>query len=198
VATHKVRLPCCALGITAERVSMLDVWDAKFADKDLVSQGGLPGGQFGEVSRASLPAYMPLLTVPPLYYPGTQIDVALCRLDNALYVRKAQPRRQVLQATRERDVLLRARRTGSVWSPHLLCAYKENSSAGGGGPLTYTLVMSYVPGGTLEDVLESCMGGQGGMAEEDVRWWFCQAICAIGWLHEQGWAHRFVLLQYLF
>ena len=56
---------------------------------------------------------------------------------------------------------------------------------------TYTLVMSYVPGGTLEDVLESCL--QGGMVESDVRWWFAQAVCAIGWLHEQGWAHRYVL-----
>ncbi|QRW26494.1 AGC/DMPK/GEK protein kinase [Rhizoctonia solani] len=144
-----------------------DVADARFGDKDLVSQGGLPGGQFGE------------------------IDVALCRLDNSLYVRKAQPRRQALQATRERDVLLRARRTGSVWSPHLLCAFKEGVGCGypsGEGPLTYTLVMSYVPGGTLEDVLESCTVG--GLAEADVRWWFSQAVCAIGWLHEQGWAHR--------
>ncbi|CCO29536.1 hypothetical protein BN14_03551 [Rhizoctonia solani AG-1 IB] len=48
--------------------------------------------------------------------------------------------------------------------------------------------MSYVPGGTLEDVLESCTVG--GLAEADVRWWFSQAVCAIGWLHEQGWAHR--------
>ncbi|KAG9126699.1 hypothetical protein FRC07_002323 [Ceratobasidium sp. 392] len=142
------------------------VHDARFGDKDLVSQGGLPGGQFGE------------------------IDVTLCRLDNALYVRKAQPRRQALQATRERDVLLRARRTNSVWSPHLLCAYKESATAENMGPLTYTLVMSYVPGGTLEDVLESCVGAELRMAEEDVKWWFCQAICAIGWLHEQGWAHR--------
>ncbi|CAE6495840.1 unnamed protein product [Rhizoctonia solani] len=144
-----------------------DVADARFGDKDLVSQGGLPGGQFGE------------------------IDVALCRLDNALYVRKAQPRRQALQATRERDVLLRARRTGSVWSPHLLCAFKEGAGCGypsNEGPLSYTLVMSYVPGGTLEDVLESCTVG--GLAESDVRWWFSQAVCAIGWLHEQGWAHR--------
>ncbi|KAG8703473.1 hypothetical protein FRC08_002815 [Ceratobasidium sp. 394] len=142
------------------------VWDAKFGDKDLVSQGGLPGGQFGE------------------------IDVTLCRLDKALYVRKAQPRRQALQATRERDVLLRARRTNSVWSPHLLCAYKESGNTDNMGPLTYTLVMSYVPGGTLEDVLESCVGGEARMAEEDVKWWFSQAVCAIGWLHEQGWAHR--------
>ncbi|KDN43125.1 hypothetical protein RSAG8_06278, partial [Rhizoctonia solani AG-8 WAC10335] len=144
-----------------------DVADARFGDKDLVSQGGLPGGQFGE------------------------IDVALCRLDNALYVRKAQPRRQVLQATRERDVLLRARRFGSVWSPHLLCAFKEGAGCGypsNEGPLTYTLVMSYVPGGTLEDVLESCTVG--GLAESDVRWWFSQTICAIGWLHEQASAHR--------
>ncbi|CAE6453691.1 unnamed protein product [Rhizoctonia solani] len=144
-----------------------DVAGARFGDKDLVSQGGLPGGQFGE------------------------IDVALCRLDNALYVRKAQPRRQALQATRERDVLLCARRTGSVWSPHLLCAFKEGAGCGypsNEGPLTYTLVMSYVPGGTLEDVLESCTVG--GLAESDVQWWFSQAISAIGWLHEQGWAHR--------
>ncbi|KAG9101893.1 hypothetical protein FRC06_002507 [Ceratobasidium sp. 370] len=141
------------------------VWDAKFGDKDLVSQGGLPGGQFGE------------------------IDVTLCRVDKALYVRKAQPRRQALQATRERDVLLQARRTNSVWSPHLLCAYKESGTTDNMGPLTYTLVMSYVPGGTLEDVLESCVG-EAGMAEDDVKWWFSQAVCAIGWLHEQGWAHR--------
>lgn len=122
-----------------------------------------------------------------------QIDVALCRLDNALYVRKAQPRRQALQATRERDVLLRARRTESVWSPHLLCAFKEGTGCGydsSDGPLSYTLVMSYVPGGTLEDVLESCTVG--GLAESDVRWWFSQAVCAIGWLHDQGWAHRYV------
>ncbi|KAG8743761.1 hypothetical protein FRC10_011481 [Ceratobasidium sp. 414] len=51
--------------------------------------------------------------------------------------------------------------------------------------------MSYVPGGTLEDVLESCVGGEVRMAREDVKWWFSQAVCAIGWLHEQGWAHRF-------
>ncbi|KAG8691623.1 hypothetical protein FRC11_014707 [Ceratobasidium sp. 423] len=134
-----------------------DVADARFGDKDLVSQGGLPGGQFGE------------------------IDVALCRLDNALYVRKAQPRRQALQATRERDVLLRARRTGSVWSPHLLCAFKEGAGCGypsNEGPLSYTLVMSYVPGGTLEDVLESCTVG--GLAESDVRWWFSQALLDFG------------------
>ncbi|QRW14076.1 Serine/threonine-protein kinase [Ceratobasidium sp. AG-Ba] len=50
--------------------------------------------------------------------------------------------------------------------------------------------MSYVPGGTLEDVLESCGGGDTLMAAEDVKWWFGQAVCAIGWLHDQGWAHR--------
>jgi hypothetical protein len=31
----------------------LDVADARFSDKDLVSQGGLPGGQFGEVRLAT-------------------------------------------------------------------------------------------------------------------------------------------------
>ena len=75
----------------------------------------------------------------------------------------------------ERALLLRS----THWSPHLLCAYQTQTHL--------NLVMEYAEGGTLWDVLESV---EGTVKEPDLKWWAGQCVSAIGWCHNQGFAHR--------
>jgi serine/threonine protein kinase len=82
----------------------------------------------------------------------------------------------------ERDILLRALRTDSVWAPHLLCAFQTSTHL--------NLVMDYVEGGTLWDVLESTPLER--IREVDLQWWLPQVISAIAWCHSQGFVHRHV------
>jgi len=82
----------------------------------------------------------------------------------------------------ERDILLRALRTDSLWSPHLLCAFQTSTHL--------NLVMDYIEGGTLWDVLESTPLER--IREVDLRWWLPQVISAIAWCHSQGFVHRHV------
>ena len=82
----------------------------------------------------------------------------------------------------ERDILLRALRTDSVWAPHLLCAFQTSTHL--------NLVMDYIEGGTLWDVLESTPLER--IQEVDLRWWLPQVISAIAWCHSQGFVHRHV------
>ena len=82
----------------------------------------------------------------------------------------------------EREILLRARRTDSVWVPHLLCAFQTNTHL--------NLVMDYAEGGTLWDVLESAPLER--IREVDLRWWLPQVISAVAWCHSQGFVHRHV------
>lgn len=49
--------------------------------------------------------------------------------------------------------------------------------------------MDYAEGGTLWDVLESSPL-DGKVREEDLKWWAPQIVSAMGWCHEQGFAHR--------
>ncbi|KAJ6598203.1 kinase-like domain-containing protein [Mycena vulgaris] len=135
----------------------------RFQDADLHLVGTLERGQFG------------------------LIDVVKCHLDNRMYVRKSVEKRFALRARNqcspqfERDILLRARTTDSVWAPHLLCAFQT--------PTHLSLVMQYGEGGTLWDVLESSpLNGR--VTEEDMAWWTPQVISAVNWCHSQGFAHR--------
>jgi Protein kinase domain len=82
----------------------------------------------------------------------------------------------------ERDILLRALHTDSVWAPHLLCAFQTTTHL--------NLVMDYIEGGTLWDVLESTPLER--IREVDLRWWLPQVISAIAWCHSQGFVHRHV------
>ena len=82
----------------------------------------------------------------------------------------------------ERDILLRALHTDSVWAPHLLCAFQSSTHL--------NLVMDYIEGGTLWDVLESTPLER--IREVDLRWWLPQVISAIAWCHSQGFVHRHV------
>ncbi|KAJ7444570.1 kinase-like domain-containing protein [Mycena galericulata] len=127
----------------------------RFQDADLQLLGTLERGQFG------------------------LIDVVKCHLDGRMYVRKSVEKRFALR-TRERDILLRARMTESMWAPHLLCAFQT--------PTHLNLVMEYGAGGTLWDVLES--SPQSRISEEDMAWWTPQVISAVHWCHSQGFAHR--------
>lgn len=88
----------------------------------------------------------------------------------------------------ERDILLRARKTGSDWAPHLLCAFQT--------PTELNLVMDFLEGGTLWDVLESSPL-DGKISEEDLLWWAPQVICAIDWCHEQGYVHRWARIHFV-
>jgi len=133
-----------------------------------------------------------------------QIEVVSCNLDGAVYARKiinkhfALRNRDVRMSFRilltlsltnhqqcfaqlERDILLQARKTNSDWAPHLLCAFQT--------PTELNLVMDFVEGGTLWDVLESSPL-DGKISETDLLWWTPQIICAIDWCHEQGYVHR--------
>lgn len=82
----------------------------------------------------------------------------------------------------ERTLLLRS----THWSPHLLCAYQTQTHL--------NLVMEYAEGGTLWDVLES--GEEGKVKESDLKWWAGQCVSAIGWCHNQGFAHRYARLPF--
>lgn len=78
-------------------------------------------------------------------------------------------------------------------APGLLASFQNES--------TLHLVMSYAPHGTLWDRMCSLGGGQEGfgetsqagrLGEEEVRWWACQMVASIEWLHDQGFVHRYV------
>ncbi|KAJ6551162.1 kinase-like domain-containing protein [Mycena capillaripes] len=135
----------------------------RFQDADLQPVGTLERGQFG------------------------LIDVVKCNLDGRMYVRKSIERRFAVRTREqcspqfERDILLRARTTASVWAPHLLCAFQT--------PTHLSLVMQYGEGGTLWDVLESSpLNGR--VTEEDMAWWAPQVVSAVHWCHLQGFVHR--------
>ncbi|KAJ6618218.1 kinase-like domain-containing protein [Mycena sp. CBHHK59/15] len=135
----------------------------RFQDTDLQVIGTLERGQFG------------------------LIDVVKCHLDGQLYVRKSIEKRFALRTRDqcfpqfERDILLKARTTESVWAPHLLCAFQT--------PTHLSLVMQYAEGGTLWDVLESSpLNGR--VSDDDMKWWMPQVISAVHWCHSQGFAHR--------
>ena len=85
----------------------------------------------------------------------------------------------------EREILLRALRTGSVWAPHLLCAFQSGTHL--------NLVMDYAEGGTLWDVLESNPLER--ICEDDLHWWLPQVISSIAWCHSQGFVHRHVFIS---
>ncbi|KAJ7621379.1 kinase-like protein [Roridomyces roridus] len=139
-----------------------EIDELRFHDADLQVLGMLEQGQFGV------------------------IDVVKCRLDGRVYVRKSIEKRFALRTREqcspqfERDILLRARTTESVWAPHLLSAFQT--------PTHLNLVMEYASGGTLWDVLESNLNGR--ISEEDMAWWTPQVISAVHWCHTQGFAHR--------
>ncbi|OSD04695.1 kinase-like protein [Trametes coccinea BRFM310] len=135
----------------------------RFTEKDLDLVGTLEYGQYGV------------------------IDVVTCKLDGCVYVRKSIEKRFALKTRDqcspqlERDVLLKARKSQTSWVPHLLCAFQT--------PTHLNLVMDYVEGGTLWDVLESSPHG-GKIPESDLRWWAPQIVSAIHWCHSQGFVHR--------
>ncbi|KAM5544257.1 hypothetical protein V8D89_001917 [Ganoderma adspersum] len=148
------------IGKTAKTIQIDSL---RFNDKDLDLVGTLEYGQFGV------------------------IDVVTCKLDGCLYVRKSTEKRFALKTRDqcspqlERDILLQARKTDSHWAPHLLCAFQT--------PTHLSLVMDYVEGGTLWDVLESSPH-DGKILEADLRWWAPQIVSAIQWCHSQGFVHR--------
>ena len=133
-----------------------------------------------------------------------------CRLDSRVYVRKTIEKRTASKARgvrhlittffielfqlmyphqqcspqAERDILVRALKTNSLWAPHLLCAFQT--------PTALKLVMQYADGGNLWDVIESSFEGR--ISEPDLQWWASQIVSAIGWCHSQGYVHRCVPL----
>ncbi|KAF8583489.1 kinase-like protein [Ramaria rubella] len=134
----------------------------RFSDEDLVLIGKLAVGQFGTV------------------------DVVRCRMNSRVYVRKTIEKRTALRARGqcspqlERDILVKALKTNSLWAPHLLCAFQ--------GETALKLVMQFADGGNLWDVLESSPEGK--ISEPDLRWWTPQIVSAIEWCHSQGFVHR--------
>ncbi|KAI0369843.1 kinase-like protein [Pilatotrama ljubarskyi] len=140
-----------------------EVDSLRFSDKDLDLVGTLEYGQFGV------------------------IDVVTCKHDGCLYIRKSTEKRFALKTREqcspqlERDVLLRARKSESHWAPHLLCAFQT--------PTHLNLIMDYIGGGTLWDVLESSPQ-DGKVPEKDLQWWIPQIVSAIHWCHSQGFVHR--------
>ncbi|RDX41554.1 kinase-like protein [Lentinus brumalis] len=148
------------IGKTAKTIQIDSL---RFTDKDLDLVGTLEYGQYGVV------------------------DVVTCKLDGCPYVRKSTEKRFALRTREqcspqiERNILLQARKTDSHWAPHLLCAFQT--------PTHLNLVMDYVEGGTLWDVLESSPH-DGRLLEADLRWWMPQVVSAIHWCHSQGFVHR--------
>ncbi|KAI0270458.1 kinase-like domain-containing protein [Gloeopeniophorella convolvens] len=156
----------------------IEVDKLRFTDKDLSVVGTLEYGQFAIVrmiysSSAHSDSYL-------------QIDVVNCNVDGRVYVRKSIEKRFAFKSRDqcnpqlEREILLRALRTDSVWAPHLLCAFQTGTHL--------NLVMDYAEGGTLWDVLESSPLEH--ISEGDLRWWLPQIISAVAWCHSQGFVHR--------
>ncbi|KAH9958115.1 kinase-like domain-containing protein [Russula dissimulans] len=148
--------------VVAKTAKTIEVDRLRFTDKDLAVVGILAYGQF------------------------SVIDVVSCNINERVYVRKSIEKRFAFKTRDqcnpqlERDILLRALRTDSVWAPHLLCAFQTDTHL--------NLVMDYAEGGTLWDVLESTPLER--IQEVDVRWWLPQVISAIAWCHSQGFVHR--------
>ncbi|KAI0709685.1 kinase-like protein [Cerioporus squamosus] len=148
------------IGKTAKTIQIDSL---RFTDKDLDLVGTLEYGQYGV------------------------IDVVTCKLNGSPYVRKSTEKRFALRTREqcspqlERDILLQARKTDSHWAPRLLCAFQT--------PTHLNLVMDYIEGGTLWDVLESSPH-DGKLLEADLRWWMPQVVSAIHWCHSQGFVHR--------
>ncbi|KAF8654999.1 hypothetical protein AX16_003303 [Volvariella volvacea WC 439] len=140
-----------------------EIESLRFQDKDLNVVGTLEYGQFGV------------------------IDVVTCVHDGRAYVRKtidkvfAMRTRDQCSPQFERDILLQARETKSLWAPHLLCAFQSTTHL--------HLIMDYAEGGNLWDVLESSPH-ESRIAESDVKWWAPQIVGAIHWCHSQGFVHR--------
>ncbi|KAJ7097586.1 kinase-like domain-containing protein [Mycena epipterygia] len=149
--------------VIGKTATTVEIDALRFQDADLQLVGALERGQFG------------------------LIDVVKCHLDGRMYVRKSIEKRFASRTRNqcspqfERDILLRARTSDSVWAPHLLCAFQT--------PTHLNLVMHYAEGGTLWDVLESSPHN-GRATEEDMAWWTPQVISAVHWCHSQGFAHR--------
>ncbi|KZT52291.1 kinase-like protein [Calocera cornea HHB12733] len=132
-----------------------------FSNKDVVKLGRLAKGTYGAV------------------------DMVRCKQDNRVYARKTlsktfchRAKEQCFPLT-ERIVHSLASTSRTPWAPHLIASYQT--------PLDLYMLTDYVEGGTLADLLEYA---QGGIAESEVQWWLPQAVAAIAWLHEQGFAHR--------
>ncbi|KAF8269164.1 kinase-like domain-containing protein [Lactarius quietus] len=148
--------------VIAKTAKTIEVDKLRFTDKDLSIIGTLEYGQF------------------------STIDVVNCNIDGRVYVRKSIEKRFALKTREqcnpqlEREILLRAHRTGSVWAPHLLCAFQTGTHL--------NLVMDYAEGGTLWDVLES--NSLERICEEDLHWWLPQLISSVAWCHSQGFVHR--------
>ncbi|KAH9169186.1 kinase-like protein, partial [Lactarius sanguifluus] len=148
--------------VIAKTAKTIEVDKLRFTDKDLTVIGTLEYGQF------------------------STIDVVNCNIDGRVYVRKSIEKRFALKTREqcnpqlEREILLRALRTGSVWAPHLLCAFQSGTHL--------NLVMDYAEGGTLWDVLESNPLER--ICEDDLHWWLPQVISSVAWCHSQGFVHR--------
>ncbi|KAF8496263.1 kinase-like protein [Russula emetica] len=148
--------------VIAKTAKTIEVDKLRFTDKDLSVIGTLEYGQF------------------------SIIDVVSCNVDGRVYIRKSIEKRFAFKTRDqcnpqlERDILLRALRTDSVWAPHLLCAFQTSTHL--------KLVMDYIEGGTLWDVLESTPLER--IREVDLQWWLPQVISAIAWCHSQGFVHR--------
>ncbi|KAI0289257.1 kinase-like domain-containing protein [Russula brevipes] len=140
--------------VIAKTAKTIEVDKLRFTDKDLAVVGTLEYGQF------------------------SVIDVVSCDIDGRVYVRKSIEKRSAFKTRDqcnpqlEREILLRALRTDSVWVPHLLCAFQTSTHL--------HIVMDYAEGGTLWDRIE----------EVDLRWWVPQVISAVAWCHSQGYVHR--------
>ncbi|KAH8112029.1 kinase-like domain-containing protein [Phellopilus nigrolimitatus] len=136
----------------------------RFSDNDLESFGPLADAQFGIVELVS------------------------CRLDGRVYVRKrvakafALKNREQTSPQTERHLLLLALKSKSnvTWAPRMLCAYQCATHL--------NIVMEYAAGGSLWDVLECAPRGR--LAPADLAWWAPQCVAALGWCHEQDFAHR--------
>ncbi|KAI0295171.1 kinase-like domain-containing protein [Multifurca ochricompacta] len=148
--------------VIAKTARTIEVDRLRFTDKDLTVIGTL---EYGQLSVT---------------------DVVNCNIDGRLYVRKSIEKRFAFKSRDqcnpqlERDILLRALCTDSVWAPHLLCAFQTGTHL--------NLVMDYAEGGTLWDVLESNPLER--ICEVDLRWWLPQVISAVAWCHSQGFVHR--------
>jgi serine/threonine protein kinase len=83
----------------------------------------------------------------------------------------------------ERQVLSLALERPSPYIPRLFAAMQDETDL--------AVVMEYVPGGSIQSLLDSAP--QGRLSEECVSVWAAECVEAIEWIHEHGWAHRFVL-----
>ncbi|WVR08014.1 hypothetical protein IAU60_005058 [Kwoniella sp. DSM 27419] len=121
------------------------------------------------------------------------VSAVRCKLDGRVYALKSMAKGAVSRAGShlsldlERYIHMAAHQDQDSPAPKLISAFQTTD--------TISLVTTYAPCGSLWDrlcSLSTVVDLPGHMANDEVRWWARHMVRGIGWLHQQGFVHRYV------